>query len=1087
MAHTARRGPRAPRAPRTLWAGVLAVVLGLSGSLIASPAIAAPGDPFPAGSPVVFVGQDVPTRLYVAAQGAGTITFQPEGTTTGMIAYNAMGFNTNDRYVYAMRRDNGDRDLIRIGQGGVITTLGPVTGLPDIPGANYYNQGSFGSGATSNILYVRGSTANAQLYAVNVTTRTATLVTLDRTVPNLSDLFFRDGFLWGLHSDDVMYRINPTTGVVSSWATGLGINRSFGAQWVYGNGNVGVLANDTGNVHQIVMTGATTATPAFTLLSTAAGPASANNDGTAVPGADVDLGIVKTGPAKYTHGGAISYGLTVTNHGPGASSGSTVIDPLPAGLTGATTSTPGCSIAAGALRCVLAPLAAAATVGITVTATVASGTSGVLTNTATVTGNERDPNPANDRSTVTTQPPGPFSCAPGVVYGLDTSGAILAIDTASGSSVREGFFPAGATALMNSLALTADGRFAFAVRQSGSPKSVYRYDTVTGLATTVGAVPDPGVNLFIGAINPVNGLYYVGGVSGAEYVFTAFNTVTNTPVGVQFRLPTPPGSGFNGDLVFDSRGRAFVVMSSGVGATGNQLVVVENVPTDGSVASARVLTNLAPSTAQFQGVAFGGDGYLYLQYTSATRVLTRNDPNSGAVVSSQTILNPDGSNNAAVSDLSSCALNSTLTLRKDIVGRYGAGDQFTVSITGSGVTQGNAGTTSGSSTGVQSAASATAGPVIGVPGRTYTITETPAGTTDVSNYTTGWECVDVSADRVVIASGTGRTGTVTIPAATPSGSHVECVFTNTPIPTWEIGKQALRDGDVLPDGALVHPGQTLTYRVLATNTSAVAVPGAVLTDDLTDVLDDAAFVPGSAELTLGTTTTVADPAGGILETDPFTLPVGATATLTYDVVVEDDAWSTTLRNVVSGSAGTAATPVDPLCPLSCTTTQVTPTPLQVQKVGEDSAGAIVAMDGSEWSVYSASTGGIPVVASLAAAVSGGAPVTGLFRDTSLAPGTYWLEETRALDGFALLAQRVGFTLAADGTVTLLSGAPSTVDVTSVDGVASIRVQDVPAFDLPNAGGPGTAVFGVVGALLTGVALVLLLATRRRRRGIRFRR
>lgn len=1074
----------ARRQPRALWAGALAVVLGLSGSLIASPAMAAPGDPFPAGSPAVFVGQDVPTRLYVAAQGSGTITFQPEGTTTGMIAYNAMGFNTNDRYIYAMRRDNGDRDLIRIGQGGVITTLGAVTGLPDIPGANYYNQGSFGSGDTSNILYVRGSTANAQLYAVDVTTRTATLVTLDRTVPNLSDILFRDGFLWGLNSDDVMYRINPATGVVTSWPTGLGINRSFGAQWVYGNGNVGVLANDTGNVHQIVITGATTATPTFTLLSTAAGPASANNDGTAVPGADVDLGIVKSGPAEYMHGGTISYGLTVTNYGPGTSSGSTVIDTLPPGVTGATTSTPGCSIAVGVLRCVLSPLTVGATAGITVTATVAAGTSGVLTNTAAVTGNERDPNPANDRSTVTTQPPGPFSCGAGVVYGLDTSGAILAIDAVSGSSVREGFFPAGATALMNSLALTADGRFAFAVRQSGSPKSVYRYDTVTGLATTVGSVPDPGVNLFMGAINPVNGLYYVGGVSGGEYVFTAFDTVTGTPVGVQFRLPTPPGTGFNGDLVFDSRGRAFVVMSNGSGATGNRLVVVEDVPSDGSVASARVLANPAPLSAQFQGVAFGGDGYLYLQYTAATRVLTRNDPNSGAVLGSQTIRNPDGSNNAAVSDLSSCALNSTLTLRKDIAGRYAAGDQFTVSITGSGVTQGNTGTTSGSSTGVQSAAGATAGPVIGVPGRTYTLTETPAGTTDVANYTTRWECRDVSAGGVVVASGVGRVGTVTVPAATPAGSHVECVFTNTPIPTWEISKQALRDGDVLPGGALVHPGETITYRITATNTSMAPVPGAVLTDDLTDVLDDAAFVSGSAALTLGTSAAVSDPVDGVLETDPFTLPAGATATLTYDVVVDDGAWSSTLRNVLSGSAGTPAAPVNPSCPAACTTSQITPTPLQVLKVGEDSAGAIVPMDGSEWSVYAASSGGTAVVASLSAALNGGTPVTGLFRDTSLAPGTYWLQETRALDGFALLAERVGFTLGADGAVTLLPGVPSTVTVTDIDGIPSIRVHDVPSFDLPDAGGPGHAAYGVVGGLLTATALVLLLAKRLRRRRVR---
>ena len=481
----------------------------------------------------------------------------------------------------------------------------------------------------------------------------------------------------------------------------------------------------------------------------------------------------------------------------------------------------------------------------------------------------------------------------------------------------------------------------------------------------------------------------------------------------------------------------------------------------------------------FQGMAFGGDGYLYLQYTSgATRILTRTDPNSGAVVSSTTILNPNASNNTAVTDLASCTPNSTVTLRKDVAGRYAAADQFTVAITGNGVSQGNTGTTSGATTGVQTAASASAGPVVGVPGRTYTLTETPAAGTDPTRYTSTWSCTNASGGGAVIASGTGTSGTITMPAATAPGSHVVCVFRNVPILTWVLAKSALRGGVPLAPGALVRPGDTISYQVTASNTTASAVTGVVLTDDLADVLDDATFVPASAQLTIGTgaATSVSNPAGTVLTTTPFTLPAAESATLTYQVVVGAAAWSATLRNVVSGtSANGTLVP----CPTTCTTTQVTPALVQIQKVGEDSSGQLVPMDGSAWAIYATATGGTPLVAAVAAAPGS---ATGLFQDTSLTAGTYWIAETRALDGFALLAQRVAFTVATDGTITLPGAPPSNVAIVQVAGVSTIRVTDVPALALPEAGGTGTVLIYAVGIVLLAAASIsaLVVIVRRRR-------
>ena len=1051
-------------------------------------AAAAPGDPFDPAVPRVFIAQDVPTGLYSAVQGNGTVVFQNEGAVSP-IGYNAVGFNATDNYLYAIRRDNGFRTvLVRIGQGGVVTSLGAVSGLGTPPGVQSYNQGAFGSGATANILYVRASqpTSN-QLWAVNVTTQTASLITLSSMVPNVSDLVWKDGFLWGLSDTDVMYRINPANGQVSSWATGLGFGGSFGAQWLYGNGNLGLSDNVTGVVYQVAVGNPTGATPTFIRISATAGPASSNNDGTAVPGLDVDLGIVKTGPAVYTPGGAISYTLTVTNNGPGASSGYLVTDALPAGITGATSPTVGCAVTAGVLRCALAALAAGATRTITVNGTVAAATTGLLTNAAGVRGNERDPNPANDQSTTTAAFSAGFRCTADVVYGLNSSGAVLAINRATGASVQEGYFPAGASIALNGLGVSADGRYAFAVAQTGT-KTVYRYDTTTGLTTVLGTIPQAAaVSLFMGAVNPVDGLYYAAGASGAQYVFYAFDPVTGTSLGERFRIPSPVAGFVYSDLTFDSLGRASVVSSSGAGtATANQLLVIESVPTNGAVATTRLLANLSPTTAAFQGAAFGSDGYLYTQHaTPMNRVLTRIDPNSGAVVSSATILNPNGTANILVNDLASCSLGSTLTAQKNVAGRYATGDQFTVTITGNGMTLGNTGTTSGATTGLQTAPAASAGPVVGVPARTYTITETPSGGTVAANYRSTWECRNSSSGNAVVATGTGTSGTVTMPAATQPGSHIVCVFTNTPIPTWTLAKQALHGADPLAAGASVQPGDVITYRITATNTSAVPVSGTVLTDDLSDVLDDATFVAGSAQLVIagGPPLVGPDPVGAQLTTASFTLPASSSAVLTYRVTVAADAWSATLRNVVSGAAGVPGLPTPPQpCGAACTTSQVTPTPVQIQKVGEASTGDVVPMDGSSWAIFSAATGGTALVDPVPAAQSGGAPVTGLFRDVTLTAGTYWLEETRALDGFALLAQRVPFTVAADGTITLGAGGSSNVELVDVDGILTIRVEDVPALDLPDAGGPGTAWIYLLGIalLLAGTTAGTLNHARRRR-------
>ncbi|WP_418059782.1 isopeptide-forming domain-containing fimbrial protein [Pimelobacter simplex] len=136
-------------------------------------------------------------------------------------------------------------------------------------------------------------------------------------------------------------------------------------------------------------------------------------------------------------------------------------------------------------------------------------------------------------------------------------------------------------------------------------------------------------------------------------------------------------------------------------------------------------------------------------------------------------------------------------------------------------------------------------------------------------------------------------GDPTDPPCTPDTSCTENPVEDA---AWTVGKRAEPTS-----GAEVRPGEVVTYLVDASVRRGV-VPDAVLEDDLSDVLDSAAFVPGSASLTIdgGTPAAVPDPTGTTLRTAPFRLGAGQSARLRYQVRVDDDAWARTLRNVVTG-------------------------------------------------------------------------------------------------------------------------------------------------------------------------------------------
>lgn len=120
------------------------------------------------------------------------------------------------------------------------------------------------------------------------------------------------------------------------------------------------------------------------------------------PVASADLAIVKSGsPDPATVGGTLTYTITVSNGGPTAATGVTVVDTLPLGVTFmSTTLSAGSCSGTATVACVIGDLASGASA--TITVVVQPTAAGTLTNTATVTGDQPDPTPANNSATIAT-------------------------------------------------------------------------------------------------------------------------------------------------------------------------------------------------------------------------------------------------------------------------------------------------------------------------------------------------------------------------------------------------------------------------------------------------------------------------------------------------------------------------------------------------------------------------------------------------------------------------------------------------------------------------------------------------------------
>ncbi|HEU4600208.1 MAG TPA: DUF11 domain-containing protein, partial [Solirubrobacterales bacterium] len=144
--------------------------------------------------------------------------------------------------------------------------------------------------------------------------------------------------------------------------------------------------------------------------------------GTAAPGDPTDLKVSKTANVATANvGSTITYTIAVENLGPETATGVTVTDPLPKGVdyASATTTAGSCNLQGQRVVCAIGTLETGATAKVssaTVTLNVVARKSGTVTNTATVSSNQKDPVGGNDSASASVKvlAPAPVATCKGV-------------------------------------------------------------------------------------------------------------------------------------------------------------------------------------------------------------------------------------------------------------------------------------------------------------------------------------------------------------------------------------------------------------------------------------------------------------------------------------------------------------------------------------------------------------------------------------------------------------------------------------------------------------------------------------------------
>ncbi|MCI0155299.1 hypothetical protein KNO15_01105 [Leifsonia shinshuensis] len=588
----------------------------------------------------------------------------------------------------------------------------------------------------------------------------------------------------------------------------------------------------------------------------------------------------------------------------------------------------------------------------------------------------------------------------------------------------------------NALGITADGSAAYSASDRGA--TIMRYDAVSG---TWSGYPgeSSGANVTAGAVDPVTGIYYFGDLStagGTTGHIWGFDTRTNQLISddpvITFSVPAGQS---NGDFAFDGSGNLYVVSSS---ATDGTLMVLQApLPQTAAQAAALVATELStfavPGGAAVNGIAFDGTGTLYLSQGGTNGVFSI-DPGTGTLRGALTPLASAqaGPTGRGLVDLASCAFPPTVSVQKNVVSRVNPTDQFTLTATGATISLPATATTTGTATGLQTTAGGhvlQAGPALARFDDDYTVTETAAGTTDLSRYLTTYSCIDSAnpTNPEFPITGSGTTATFTLDAFAGESPSVVCTFTN------EARAASLGLTKSASPTTYTQAGDTVDYTYTVTNdgntpVSAIDIAETGFTGSGTPpvpVCSATALDPGATtQCAASYAVTAADVAAG---------SVSNTA-----VAQGRDA----VLGAVTSPAATAVVSVDPVPALSLTKS--------VDHGTVSGAGESVT-----YSYLIANTGNVPVtgigVTESSFSGSGATPVVSCPASAaSLAPGAtvtctapYQLTQADADSGHV------------DNTAVAAGSDPAGANVTSAASTATVTIPATPSLTLDKKASPTT--------------------------------
>ncbi|MFS0728560.1 tandem-95 repeat protein [Curtobacterium sp. 1P10AnD] len=415
---------------------------------------------------------------------------------------------------------------------------------------------------------------------------------------------------------------------------------------------------------------------------------------------------------------------------------------------------------------------------------------------------------------------------------------IVKIDPSSGTATTALTAPSG-TSVLNQIGISGDGRTVYAT----DANKVYIYDTDTEQWSTVDRPTTNKVTTTMGGVAPKSQRFYFGGQTTGEQVFRfrSYDPATGALSANQLVVSTPSNApGGNGDLAFDRQGNMYFISSAQQASDGTnlaQLYRVDAADLTGTTANAAIVGPPIKDTPTLNSLAFGADGYLYVA-GGGTNAFLKVNPVTGDILSRSTVT--QGGAAVALTDLGSRAVPSTGAASGGFTGgKAKPSDQLTISVGGGDVPKPATATTSDGNDTV------TAGPIILLPGSSYTVTQSPGNSsTDPNDYDTSYVCTNL-VDNTTVSKGTGSTAPFTVPAG---GGDVSCAFSNPLKPKVE---NTSSTGNT--------PGQPATVDVLAGSTGDIDPTTVQLTD---------AGVPGSSVGDGGKTLTV--PGQGVWTVDPKT-------------------------------------------------------------------------------------------------------------------------------------------------------------------------------------------------------------------------